>query len=98
MKLHNLWRQENLHAGRCTDGRSDPNTFADQWSHPEPTHSEIHRNNARFDMAKIQWLAGEYLREVPDDRFRALGRAALGRAGIDLSAWPAAYVEAALDT
>ena len=30
---------------------------------------QILRHNARFDLAKLQWLNGEYLRELPDDRF-----------------------------
>jgi len=60
--------------------------------------SQILRANARFDMTKLQWLNGEYLREQPADRFRGLARQAFQRAGIDLSAWPAEYVDAALET
>jgi hypothetical protein len=39
------------------------------------------RANARFDMAKLEWLNGEYLRELGPERFRALGAAALGALG-----------------
>src|SRR5436190_6838633 len=31
---------------------------------------QILRHNARFDMGKLEWLAGEYLREVSDEEFR----------------------------
>lgn len=59
---------------------------------------QILRHNARFDLAKLTWLNGEYLRELSDDRFYELGARALARAGIDTSRWPPAYVKAALDT
>jgi glutamyl-tRNA synthetase len=60
--------------------------------------TRVLRANARFDMTKLQWLNGEYLRELSPEQFRALGRPALARAGIDLARWPEAYVEAALNT
>jgi glutamyl-tRNA synthetase len=60
--------------------------------------SQILRANARFDMAKLQWLNGEYLRELPPERFRHLGREALQRSGIELTRWPSDYVERALAT
>jgi glutamyl/glutaminyl-tRNA synthetase len=44
---------------------------------------KIHRKNASFDLAKCTWLSGEYARELPDERFRALASIALARAGID---------------
>jgi glutamyl-tRNA synthetase len=59
---------------------------------------KIHRKNAHFDLDKCIWLNGEYLRELPTERFRALAAIALARAGIDTSKFPPAYVEAALDT
>src|SRR6476620_11025285 len=59
---------------------------------------KIHRNNASFDLAKCTWLSGEYARELPDERFRALAAIALARAGIDTSKFPDDYVRAALDT
>ena len=57
---------------------------------------QILRHNARFDMAKLDWLGGEYLREMDDARFRELGMAALRRAGFSLDKYPAEYVAAAL--
>jgi glutamyl-tRNA synthetase len=59
---------------------------------------QILRHNARFDLAKLQWLNGEYLREMPDDRFREQCVHALARAGCDTNAYPLDYVKAALDT
>jgi glutamyl-tRNA synthetase len=59
---------------------------------------QILRANARFDLAKLNWLNGEYLREMPDDRFYELAIRTLGRAGIDTHKFPPEYVKAALDT
>jgi len=59
---------------------------------------QILRANARFDLAKLNWLNGEYLREMPNDRFYELAIRALGRAGLDTHKFPADYVKAALDT
>ena len=59
---------------------------------------QILRHNARFDLAKLQWLNGEYLRELPDERFHELCVHALARAGLDTNAFPLDYVKAALDT
>ncbi len=59
---------------------------------------QILRHNARFDLAKLEWLNGEYLRELSAARFAELGAAALQRAGCKLDAYPPAYVAAALAT
>ncbi|MBI3878988.1 MAG: glutamate--tRNA ligase [Verrucomicrobia bacterium] len=59
---------------------------------------QILRHNARFDMTKLQWLNGEYLRELPPEKFHAAAVHALARAGIDTNKWPLPYVKAALDT
>jgi glutamyl-tRNA synthetase len=59
---------------------------------------QILRHNARFDLAKLQWLNGEYIRELTPEKFHAEAVRALARAGIDVNAWPLAYVKAALDT
>ncbi len=59
---------------------------------------QILRSNARFDLTKLQWLNGEYLRELGDDRFHELAIHALARAGMDTNAYPLEYVKAALDT
>ena len=49
---------------------------------------QILRHNARFDIAKLHWLDGEYLREMSDDRFRELGPRRCRRAGYDVSKYP----------
>ena len=54
--------------------------------------------NARFDLAKLDWLNGEYLREMSAGQFRELGAAAFQRAGYKLEAYPQSYVAAALAT
>ena len=59
---------------------------------------KINRKNASFDLAKCTWLNGEYVRELPDERFHALARVALLRAGIDSSGFAPEYVREALDT
>ena len=59
---------------------------------------QILRHNARFDLAKLEWLNGEYLRELSADRFRELGAVALRRAGCKLDDYSPAYVAAALAT
>lgn len=59
---------------------------------------QILRHNARFDMAKLQWLNGEYLRELAPEKFHSGAVHALARAGIDTNQWPVEYVKAALDT
>jgi glutamyl-tRNA synthetase len=59
---------------------------------------QVLRHNARFDLTKLTWLNGEYIREVSDARFYQQSVHALARAGLDTSRYPAAYVKAALDT
>ena len=60
---------------------------------------KIHRKNASFDLDKCTWLNGEYLRDLPDDRFQELTlMTALASAGIDTSEFSEEYVRAALDT
>ena len=59
---------------------------------------QILRHNARFDMDKLDWLAGEYLREVDDATFQARGAEALRRGGCALENYSAEYLKAALDT
>ena len=59
---------------------------------------QILRHNARFDIDKLHWLDGEYLREMNDTRFRELGTAALA-APVTISInIPPNYVAAALAT
>jgi len=59
---------------------------------------QILRHNARFDINKLHWLNGEYIRSMTPDRFYELAVHALGRGGIKVDAYPPAYVKAALDT
>jgi len=59
---------------------------------------QILRHNARFDMTKLQWLDGEYLRELPDDKFREMAIDAFRRAGANLDKYPSDYVNAAVMT
>ena len=59
---------------------------------------QILRHNARFDLNKLHWLNGEYIREMSADRFHELAVHALKRVGIDTNHFPLPYVKAALDT
>jgi glutamyl-tRNA synthetase len=59
---------------------------------------QILRHNARFDLNKLHWLNGEYIREMSDERFAELAVPALARAGIATSQFSATYVQAALAT
>ncbi|MBK9138232.1 MAG: glutamate--tRNA ligase [Verrucomicrobia bacterium] len=59
---------------------------------------QVLRHNARFDMAKLQWMNGEYMRTLPDDRFYELCVHTFARAGVDTNRFPLPYVKAALDT
>jgi glutamyl-tRNA synthetase len=59
---------------------------------------QVLRHNARFDLAKLNWLNGEYLREMSPDRFYEQSVHALARAGLDTNKFPVEYVKAALDT
>ena len=70
---------------------------------------QILRHNARFDMAKLLWINGKYLRErtttttttkppqSDDEDFYLLGISALTRAGIQVGS-KLTYIHAALDT
>ncbi len=59
---------------------------------------QILRHNARFDMAKLQWMNAEYMRSLQGDRFYELCVHAFAKAGVDTNRFPLAYVKAALDT
>jgi len=59
---------------------------------------QILRHNARFDINKLQWLDGEYIREMSAERFGELGAAALQRAGYKVDHYPPQYLKAALAT
>jgi nondiscriminating glutamyl-tRNA synthetase len=59
---------------------------------------QILRHNARFDMTKLQWMTGEYIRTGNPDRYYELGIEKLRQSGVDLSRFDPAYVRAALLT
>src|SRR5262245_4946469 len=59
---------------------------------------QILRHNACFDFAKLQWLNGEYVREMSPDRFKQMGKEAFQRAQVPLEKFPAPYVDAAVGT
>ncbi|MCI0541169.1 MAG: glutamate--tRNA ligase [Verrucomicrobiales bacterium] len=59
---------------------------------------QVLRHNARFDLDKLHWLHGEYLRLMSNDRFYELATPALKRAGLAIDNFPVTYVKAALDT
>ncbi len=59
---------------------------------------QILRHNSRFDLNKLHWLNGEYIREMSLDRFHELAVHALARVGVDTNRFPLEYVKAALDT
>ncbi len=59
---------------------------------------KINRKSAHFDLEKCTWLNGEYMKELPNERFQEMGQAALVRAGLDLAAVSAEYIYAALET
>jgi glutamyl-tRNA synthetase len=59
---------------------------------------QILRHNAKFDMDKLEWLAGEYMREVSDAEFQARGAEAFRSGGCALENYSADYLKAALDT
>jgi glutamyl-tRNA synthetase len=59
---------------------------------------QILRHNARFDLDKLHWLNGEYIRLMSNERFYELAIPALKRAGFDPGKYPPAYVKASLDT
>ncbi len=60
--------------------------------------ANVNRKNAAFDLDKCTWLNAEYMKDVSDERFQELARAALGRAGVKLDGYAPEYVTAALAT
>src|SRR5467141_1892583 len=59
---------------------------------------QILRHNAKFDLSKLVWLNGDYIREMSADRFHELAVYALARKGLDTNRYDLQYVKAALDT
>lgn len=60
--------------------------------------ANVNRKGAVFDARKLAWLQGEYLRELPEERFHAGAVAALTAAGLPVGDFPADYVAAAVRT
>jgi glutamyl-tRNA synthetase len=59
---------------------------------------QVLRHNARFDLDKLHWLDGEYIREMGEERFCDLGIQALARAGYAVNNYSPQYLRAALAT
>lgn len=59
---------------------------------------QILRHNARFDYEKLVWMNGQYLANMPAERFYELAVHTLSHAGVNTNQFPLAYVKAALDT
>jgi glutamyl-tRNA synthetase len=59
---------------------------------------QVLRHNARFDIDKLHWLDGEYIREMTEVRFVELGIEALRRAKVPVDLYQPEYVRAALAT
>ncbi len=57
---------------------------------------QIIRHNAGFDLDKLHWVNGEYIRLMSPDRFETLARAAFGKAGISLDGFAPDYIGGAL--
>ncbi len=59
---------------------------------------QILRHNARFDLAKLNWLQAEYIRDMDQHRFNDLVCQSLEQAGFPVQNYPKDYVLAALET
>ena len=60
--------------------------------------TNVHRNAATFDPAKLHWLNGEYARELNDAEFVDLAVKELRDRGVKIGNFPDQYVRAALET
>jgi glutamyl-tRNA synthetase len=59
---------------------------------------QILRHNARFDIDKLHWLNGEYIKLMSQDRFNEFASRALERDGIKVEGFFQNYVNAAFST
>ena len=59
---------------------------------------QILRHNARFDINKLHWLNGEYIKLMPQDRFNHFAALSLERDGIRVAGFDSAYINAAFST
>lgn len=59
---------------------------------------QILRHNARFDIDKLHWVNGEYIRTMTNERFRELAIETLHRAGLDTAKYSPEYIDLAFGT
>ena len=59
---------------------------------------QILRHNARFDINKLHWLNGEYIKLMPQERFNEFAAQALERVGVKVAGHDPAYINAAFST
>jgi glutamyl-tRNA synthetase len=59
---------------------------------------QILRHNARFDINKLHWLNGEYIKIMPLERFTTFAAKALEKVGLNPGAYPKEYLLAAMGT
>ncbi len=59
---------------------------------------QVLRHNARFDLDKLHWINGEYIKGMDAPRFGQLAQEALVAAGVSTAGCDAAYVAAAFAT
>ncbi len=59
---------------------------------------QILRHNARFDLAKLQWINWEYTKSMPIERFDEFASEALSKVGVSTAGFPAEYRRAAFLT
>jgi len=59
---------------------------------------QILRHNARFDINKLHWLNGEYIKLMSQERFNQFATRALERDGIHVEPKDPAYINAAFST
>src|SRR5688500_17158195 len=59
---------------------------------------QILRHNARFDINKLHWLNGEYIKTMSQERFNQFAAKALERDGIPVAGHPPEYINAAFPT
>jgi glutamyl-tRNA synthetase len=59
---------------------------------------QILRHNARFDINKLHWINGEYIKTMSQERFNEFASAALERDGISVKGFDREYINAAFAT
>ncbi len=59
---------------------------------------QILRHNARFDINKLHWINGEYIKTMTQERFNQFAAKALERDGIRVEGFPPEYINAAFST